>query len=80
MSYSFNIRYFVYGRDIYADITPDPDSALGYFSRSSILEVDPDYPTGEFRLAVQELTEEQQAPQFGRDFAVVNVDIDFTQR
>ena len=77
MAHVYQIPYFVYGRDVYADIEPSPDLALGYFANSLIPSLDTEYPKGELRLMKPELTEEQQAPQTGTNFAVVNVDIDF---
>lgn len=76
--HSYPIRYFVYGRDIYAEIEPVPATALGYFANSLIPSLDVEFPKGELRLFTPTLTEQQQAPATGRDFATVAVDIDFT--
>lgn len=76
--HSYPIRYFVYGRDIYTAIEPAPATALGYFADSLIPSTDTEFPKGELRLFTPTLTEAQQAPAIGRDFATVAVDIDFT--
>ena len=79
MSYAINAGYYVYGRTPYASLAAKPDELLGYFSDSNYQVLDEPYPQGVFRIAVKPLTAEQQAPQTGRDFAVVNVIIDFTK-
>lgn len=77
MAHIYYIPYFVYGRDVYAEISEAPDETLGYFANSLIPSLDTAFPKGELRLMKPELTEEQQAPQTGGNFATVNVDIDF---
>ena len=77
MPHVYQIPYYVYGRDVYADITPTPDTALGYFANSLIPSLDTAFPKGELRLMKPALTEAQQAPQTGSDFSTVNMDINF---
>lgn len=85
--YSFNLLYYIYGEDIYADIeapaalwpnvgVATPDDAIGFFAESDLPANDTAFPKGTLRMPEMELTAGQQEPVTGLEFEAINVDIE----
>lgn len=78
MSMHQNIPFYVFGHELYNDLSAFPGEELGYFANSSMIADDPEFPVGELRMRVNELRSTQTDPARGFNFKEIDIIIDFS--